>query len=299
MTSRGRSFVNCPAAVFVVTLLAVAAPVRAQNVHGAIAFGETAYGQSVAYGYAWNYPTGNEARQAALSACLGAGGTNCAELAWFQNGCGALAVDQYGNAQGRSARTQDQAEARAVRACEAAGGSGCAVVGSQCTSPGRQAGTWSGSENVLSAPERGNARGRQQPAFRTPGVNVPQGTARAGENKTDPLSGTWTGQYSYRRPTDGAKPVPFRMNLVLSQSRIIGTIVEPNTFGDSYTKALFAQVEGELRGNRVRWIKRYDGTGGVSHGVTYTGILDRSSGTISGQWKIGKTTGNFQMKLVR
>ena len=299
MTDRGRSFIKCFGGLVVVTLLVVAAPAHAQDAHGAIAFGQTAYGRAVAYGYAWNYPTGNEARQAALSACLGAGGTNCAELAWFQNGCGAIALDQYGNAQGRSARTQEQAEARAVQACEAAGGSGCAVVGSQCTSPGRQAGTWSGSENVLSAPERGNAGARQQPAFRMPGVSVPQGAARAGEDKTDQLSGTWTGQYNYQRPDDRAKPVPFRMNLLLSQGTIIGTIVEPNTFGDSYTKALFAQVEGEIRGNRVRWIKRYDGTGGVSHGVTYTGILDRSSGTISGQWKIGKTTGDFQMKLVR
>ena len=299
MTDPGRLFVNCSAALVAVTLLLAGAPAQSQNTHGAIAFGHTAYGQSVAYGYAWNYPSGNDARQAALSACLGAGGTNCAELAWFQNGCGALAVDQYGNAQGRSARTEEQAEVRAIRACEAAGGSGCAVVGSQCASPGKQAGTWSGSENVLSAPERGTARERQQPALRTPRGNVQQGTARAGEGKADPLSGTWSGQYHYRDPADGVTTVPFKMNLVLSQGRIIGTIVEPNTFGDSYSKALFAQVEGDIRGNRVRWVKRYDGTGGVSHGVTYTGVVDRSAGRISGQWKIGKRTGDFQMKLVR
>ncbi|MDE0051530.1 MAG: DUF4189 domain-containing protein [Rhodospirillales bacterium] len=128
-------------------------PAPAQDAHGAIAFGQTAYGESVAYGFAWNYSAKGEAVDAALNACRAGGGTNCEELAWFQNGCGALAVDQYGGPQGKSAMSQEQAETRALQSCEAAGGVGCAVVGSQCAHSGGQAGTWSGSERVLPASE--------------------------------------------------------------------------------------------------------------------------------------------------
>ena len=44
------------------------------------------------YGFAWNYAAGDEARAAAMNACLGGGGADCVELARFRNGCGALAL---------------------------------------------------------------------------------------------------------------------------------------------------------------------------------------------------------------
>ena len=144
---------HCSAAMIAASLIVVTGPVRAQDAHGAIAFGETAYGESVAYGFSWNYGAKDEAIEAAMNTCLAVGGTNCVELTWFQNACGALAIGQFGDYAGKSAMSQDQAEARALRSCEAAGGSGCAVVGSQCASLGGQAGTWSGSERVLAPPE--------------------------------------------------------------------------------------------------------------------------------------------------
>ena len=117
-------------------LLLVSVPAHAQDAHGAIAVGQTAEGRTVAYGFAWNYATREEAKAAAMNACLAGGGTECVELAWFQNGCGALALDRHGMAQGKSGMSQQHAEARALRTCEAAGGSGCTVVGSQCAGPG-------------------------------------------------------------------------------------------------------------------------------------------------------------------
>ena len=149
-------------AMVAVALLLFAIPAQARDAHGAIAFGRASQDQTVAYGFAWNHAARDEAREAAMNACLAGGGTDCVELAWFQNGCGALALDQYGMAQGKSGMSQEQAEARALRTCEAAGGSGCAVVGAQCASPGGEAGTWSGSESVLAMPEEprgGTARG--------------------------------------------------------------------------------------------------------------------------------------------
>ncbi len=133
--------------------LMVASPAGAENAHGSIAVGNTAYGESITYGFAWNYATRDDATEAALNACRTSGGTDCAERAWFQNGCGALAVDQYGAGGAKGAMTQDQAEVGAMRTCEASGGSGCSVVGSQCASPGGEPGTWSGSEHVVAASE--------------------------------------------------------------------------------------------------------------------------------------------------
>ena len=152
---RRRNF--APAMMAGAVLLLAAVSARAQDAHGAIAFGQIAQNPAVAYGFAWDYPSRDEAQEAAMNACLDSGGSDCAVLAWFQNGCGALAMDQYGMAQGKGARSQEQAEARAVRACEAAGGVGCAVVESQCVSQGGHPDTWSGSESVLAAPDEGSS----------------------------------------------------------------------------------------------------------------------------------------------
>ena len=114
-----------PARILVATLMGaalfVSAPAAAQDVHGAIAFGtETEQSNGVAYGFAWNFLAKDAAHAEAMKACISSGGTNCIQLAWFQDGCGALAMDQHGNAQGKPGMTREQAEARALRTCEAA-----------------------------------------------------------------------------------------------------------------------------------------------------------------------------------
>ena len=131
--------------------LFAAVPADAQDAHGVIAFGETDQGKGVAYGFSWNFQGKEAAHAEAVNACTSSGGADCVQLAWFQNGCGALAIDQYGNAQGKPGMSLEQAEARALRTCEAAGGGGCNVVGSICAAPGGEPGTWSGSEGVLPA----------------------------------------------------------------------------------------------------------------------------------------------------
>ena len=139
------------AAPIAVAALFAAVPADAQDAHGVIAFGQTDQGQGVAYGFSWNFHGKEAAHAEALNACISSGGTECVQLAWFQNGCGALAIDQYGNAQGKPGMSLEQAEARALRTCEAVGGSGCNVVGSVCAAPGGEPGIWSGSESVLPA----------------------------------------------------------------------------------------------------------------------------------------------------
>ena len=149
---------RAPAGFFTATLpaaaLLISAPAAAQEAHGVIAFGtETDQDNGVAYGFAWNFPTKDTAQAEAVNGCISSGGTNCVQLAWFQDGCGALAMDQHGNAQGKPGMTLEQAEARALRACEAAGGAGCDIVGSLCAAPGGEPRTWSGSESVLPLPD--------------------------------------------------------------------------------------------------------------------------------------------------
>ena len=147
-----------PARFFTATLTAatllISVPAAAQEAHGVIAFGtETGQDDGVAYGFAWNFPAKETAHVEAMNACIASGGRNCVQLAWFQDGCGALAMDQHGNAQGKPGMTLEQAEARALRACKAAGGAACDIVGSLCAAPGGEPRTWSGSESVLPLPD--------------------------------------------------------------------------------------------------------------------------------------------------
>ena len=103
-----------------------------------MAFGATSRGEAVVYGAAWNHDSRGAATAVAVEACLRKGGRDCREVAWFRNGCGALAVDQDGDAQPETALSREEAEAKALRACEAAGGSGCSIMGSACAQPGGQ-----------------------------------------------------------------------------------------------------------------------------------------------------------------
>ena len=151
MFNRRQAPAGSLAATIAGAVLFAAVPVAAQDAHGVIAFGETGEGNGVAYGFSWNFPGKEAAHAEAVNACISTGGTDCIQLAWFQNGCGALAMDQYGNAQGKPGMSREQAEARALRTCEAAGGGGCNIVGSVCAAPGGEPGTWSGSEGVLPA----------------------------------------------------------------------------------------------------------------------------------------------------
>ena len=133
-------------------LMMVSGPATAQNEWGSIAVGNTAYGESITYGFAWNYDMKEGAIEAALNGCRASGGTDCVEETWVQNGCIALTVDQYGNFGANAGMTPDAAEARAVRDCEANGGTGCVLAASECVTWER-AGTGTGSAPILAAAE--------------------------------------------------------------------------------------------------------------------------------------------------
>jgi len=118
------------------------------------------------------------------------------------------------------------------------------------------------------------------------------------QNITASLSGQWKGRYYYPRPRNGISNVPFGMDLVVSQGRVTGHVIEPATFGDGTSNNLYANFSGRVVGDTIRWKKTYDGTGGVDHSVYYSGVIDRGNRRIDGRWKIrGNWGGRFYIEL--
>ncbi|MDX2235548.1 MAG: hypothetical protein NW200_13710, partial [Hyphomonadaceae bacterium] len=78
---------------------------------------------------------------------------------------------------------------------------------------------------------------------------------------------------------------------------VSGTVTETNAFGDQ-ALALFltSRVEGSIEGRSVNLTKTYDGSGGVSHSVMYTGQIDASGRRIRGTYTTsGTPEGAFEM----
>jgi len=111
-------------ALAALALFLFAAPASAQNEGkwGAIAHG----GAERASGSAVDYPSREEARQAALEAC----GGRCTRTIAFLRTCAAVAESPSGAAAWSSNRFRDRAIARALKQCA---NSDCAVVAWACT----------------------------------------------------------------------------------------------------------------------------------------------------------------------
>lgn len=107
------------------------------------------------------------------------------------------------------------------------------------------------------------------------------------------LSGSWSGGYI---SSDGADVNTFNVTLNQNARSLTGSIVETNTFGDLST-ALFltSNLSGSINGRTVQFVKTYDGAGGVSHSISYTGTLV-SSRRIRGTFDAGGGVGGtFEM----
>ena len=106
------------------------------------------------------------------------------------------------------------------------------------------------------------------------------------------MTGVWVGTYSY---SNGSK-VGFSFAF---DSQCRGRSEEVNTFGRKDAPKLFANLRCDatrLRpGQTVNITKTYDGTGGVSHSVRYSGVVSADGNEISGQWAIGPTKGGFNI----
>jgi hypothetical protein len=116
-------------------------------------------------------------------------------------------------------------------------------------------------------------------------------------NSNDNLTGVWHGLYSY----DAAlAPVYFVATLMSGPAWISGTSHEATNEIEGQALTLFAAIEGSREGSAISFVKTYDGTGGWSHCVPYTGTLSPDGLEIEGTWVVQEegyltTTGRFLM----
>jgi hypothetical protein len=105
---------------------------------------------------------------------------------------------------------------------------------------------------------------------------------------TSSLTGIWHGLYSHAVAFD---PVYFVATLLSAGSWISGTSHEAETgqFGEPTT--LFASLDGTRAQFQIDFTKTYDGTGGWSHCVKYSGTLSPDGTEIEGTWLVVEADG--------
>lgn len=105
------------------------------------------------------------------------------------------------------------------------------------------------------------------------------------------LEGVWQGAYwgGENRST------PFQATIAdPAGPGFTGTTIETNSFSAEDVAFLLATLDGFVQGNSVSFTKTYDGTGGISHSVTYQGQI-ASPRRIVGTWTVGGVTGQFEL----
>jgi hypothetical protein len=96
------------------------------------------------------------------------------------------------------------------------------------------------------------------------------------------LTGVWQGLYVY----PWGRSEGFVATLVQSGDHIGGTTHETATQGRAKGKTLYAIVDGTRSGSAVTFRKTYDGSGGWTHTVFYSGQLSADGAEIDGEWRI-------------
>jgi hypothetical protein len=125
---------------------------------------------------------------------------------------------------------------------------------------------------------------------------APQQAVAAAQTSPAPLSpniaGTWSGSYYYDGNT--SKPVAFSFYFDAAGN---GRSEEDNTFGEKSAPKLFATLKRSASSlaasEDITITKTYDGTGGVSHAVTYIGSVSADLRSIFGRWETTNWRGNF------
>lgn len=106
------------------------------------------------------------------------------------------------------------------------------------------------------------------------------------------ITGQWLGFYAY---SGGRNPVNFSIQMNEMDGALTGIIKEPNTFGNATAANLYATLAGRVDGIDVYFRKTYDGSGGQTHSVEYTGTIMNSGRKIVGEWRIGASRGEFEV----
>jgi hypothetical protein len=110
------------------------------------------------------------------------------------------------------------------------------------------------------------------------------------EYRADQLTGQWVGVY-----LSGDQSTSFTATMFHDGQSLIGSTVEGNSFGDPTAAFLLADLSGSVRGNRVTFDKTYNGVGGQTHTVRYSGTVSRDGRRIVGTWTLAALSGSFEM----
>jgi hypothetical protein len=105
------------------------------------------------------------------------------------------------------------------------------------------------------------------------------------------LTGVWYGRWTAERPV---YPNSFIAHLVETGGSFSGSTTERDLY--RRPAILRAFVEGGRAGPEIRFVKRYDGSGGASHAVLYTGQINAAGTEITGIWHFSAHSGSFTMQ---
>jgi hypothetical protein len=105
------------------------------------------------------------------------------------------------------------------------------------------------------------------------------------------VSGVWYGRYTgdYCGQDNG-----FIALLEESGGAFDGSISEPDDQRRSGTRR--ADVEGRRAGDQLSFVKQYDGSGGYTHAVRYSGHVNDEGTEVSGVWAVDWLRGRFAME---
>ena len=140
----------------------------------------------------------------------------------------------------------------------------------------------------ISHPRRANrmARGAGHIAVLLALLVVLPAPSRAGSE----LAKLWHGRYFYSK-SSGRVSVVFELKITsIHDGKFTGRTTEPATFGTKPCTFLYANVKGDVDGDKIAFTKTYDGTCGQTHSVSYSGIM-RNSHKIEGNWTVSPTFG--------
>ena len=106
------------------------------------------------------------------------------------------------------------------------------------------------------------------------------------------LTGVWQGVYW----GEGNQPTAFQATLQQgANGEFTGSIVETNTFSEEQIPFLLATIRGSVRGATVTFVKTYDGTGGQTHTINYSGQLSSGGRHVVGEWEANGARGRFEL----
>lgn len=108
------------------------------------------------------------------------------------------------------------------------------------------------------------------------------------------VSGVWYGRY---RSASDAQNNSFIALLSEQGGAITGSISEPEDDRRGGSGGVrHAEVQGQRTGSRLSFTKQYDGSGGFTHAVFYSGQIDSEGTVIDGAWQVDWVHGSFAMQ---